>query len=472
MKSYDVLILGSGPAGLELCYMLAGTGKSVCFIEKEEKSFGGACVNYGCMPTKQQVQSAEFVSAGTKASQFGVVHGTARIDMKTIFQQKNGLIGQLSHLHKEMTQADKIYGHGRFIGNEVIEVTKVDGHVEQVRGDIILIGTGARPRLIPGIEIDGKVVCTSDDLLNNDTIPKRLLVVGGGVIGLEFASIYRAFGSDVTVIEAMSQLMPNEDSDTGEIVQQCLEARGIKVCVNTFLDQIEVSGDLAQCSFKGDNSGLESYDKVLIGIGRQPNIDNIGLENTDIDVDKGFIKVDDYLQTKVSHIYAAGDVISTAMLAHTAVYEAMIIAANLKDPKSKRYENKVTPRVVYSSPEIAATGLTEKDAQEQYDDIRVINFPLEMSPKAIICKETEGRVKLIYRAGCGTLVGANLIGKASTEVIHELNLAVTCGLTIEQLKNTVHAHPTMSESIWFALLKGQPFQSTAEWMAAMQEQVA
>jgi len=471
MKSYDVLILGSGPAGLELCYMLAGTGKSVCFIEKEEKSFGGACVNYGCMPTKQQVQSAEFALASTKANQFGVALGPAEIDMKAIFQQKNGLIGHLSHVHKDMTPADKIYGHGRFISNEVIEVTTADGQIEQVRGDIILIGTGARPRLIPGIEIDGHVVCTSDDLLNNDTIPKRLLVVGGGVIGLEFASIYRAFGSDVTVIEAMSQLMPNEDADTGDLVQQCLETRGIKVCVNTSLDQIRVKENLAECYFKGGNSGPETYDKVLIGIGRQPNTDNIGLENTDVEVEKGFIKVDDYLQTGVSHIYAAGDVISTAMLAHTAVYEAMIISENLKNPKSKRYENKVTPRVVYSTPEIAATGLTEKEAQEQFDDIRVINFPLEMSPKAIISQETEGRVKLIYRAGCGTLIGANLIGKASTEVIHELNLAVTCGLTVDELKNTVHAHPTMSESIWFALLKGQPFQSTAEWMTAMQEQL-
>jgi len=273
------------------------------------------------------------------------------------------------------------------------------------------------------------------------------------------------------VIEAMSQLMPNEDADTGDLVQQCLETRGIKVCVNTSLDQIRVKENLAECYFKGRNSGPETYDKVLIGIGRQPNTDNIGLENTDVEVEKGFIKVDDYLQTGVSHIYAAGDVISTAMLAHTAVYEAMIISENLKNPKSKRYENKVTPRVVYSTPEIAATGLTEKEAQEQFDDIRVINFPLEMSPKAIISQETEGRVKLIYRAGCGTLIGANLIGKASTEVIHELNLAVTCGLTVDELKNTVHAHPTMSESIWFALLKGQPFQSTAEWMTAMQEQL-
>ncbi len=470
MKNYDVLILGSGPAGLELCYMLAGSGQSICFIEKEEINFGGACVNSGCMPTKQQVHSAEFVSAAQKAEQFGVMFGRPEINMHSISQQKHGLTGRLRSLHKEMTPADKIYGHGRFIDNETIEVTRADGSCEQVRGKTIVIGTGARSRSLPGIDIDGKIVCTSDDLLNNNVIPTRLLIVGGGVVGLEFASIYRAFGSAVTIIEALPQLLPNEDPDTGLIVQQCLEERGISVHVNTAVSGIDIKDGEAQCRFRGDLPAAQNYDKVLISVGRQPNTDDIGLEHTDVEVDNGFIKVDDYLQTKVPHIYAAGDVLSTAMLAHTAVYEAMIIADNLKNPCSKRYENKVTPRVVYSTPEIATTGLTEKEAQEAYDDIKVINFPLEMSPKAIICQETEGRIKLIYREKCGTLVGANLIGKASTEVIHELNLAVTHGLTVDQLKNTVHAHPTMAESIWFAVLKGQPFNSTAEWGSAMSEQ--
>lgn len=473
MKSYDVVILGSGPAGLELCYMLAGSGRSVCFIEKEEALFGGACVNYGCMPTKQQVQSAEYAEAGLKAGRFGVGLGAAVIDMASIFRQKNELVGTLSGLHREMTPADKIYGHGRFVSNDVIEVRQPDGRLEQVRGAVILIGTGARPQSVPGLEIDGEVVCTSDDLLNNETLPKRLLVIGGGVIGLEFASIYRSFGSEVTVVEAQAQLLPNEDPDTGMIIEQSLASRGIDVRVGSGVERVEVDGGRARCHFGGAAPETpEWYDKVLVGVGRRPNTDDIGLENTGVEVDRGFIKVNEYLQTAVPHIYAAGDVIATAMLAHTAVYEAMIVAANIETPGRLKYDNKVTPRVIYSTPEVAAAGLTERQARALFDDIKVINFPLEMSPKAIICRETEGRVKLIYRDGCGTLVGASLIGKAATEVIHELNLAVTHGLTVEQLKHTVHAHPTMAESIWFAVLKGQPFNSTDEWLAAARQKQA
>lgn len=470
MKNYDLVIIGSGPAGLEVNYMLGASGKTVCFIEKSEKHFGGTCVNRGCMPTKLMVKSAMTLETIKKADKFGIKTNIPTADLKEIYQLKTNLIHGLSSLHNGMTQTDKIYGHGQFISNEVIEVTREDGTTEQIQGKDIVIATGARPRSIPGIEIDGTIVCTSDELLENDKLPERMLVVGGGAIGLEFASMYQSFGTKVTLVEALPFLLPTEDPDTGMLIRQCLEERNIKIFTNTSAKRIEIKDNKAECTLYGELTATKIFDKVLIGIGREPNTDGIGVENTDIELENGFICVNDHLQTKVPHIYAAGDVIPTLMLAHTAVLEARVIAANLNSPGSMSYKNKIAPKVIYSHPEIASTGLTETEARKLHKDIKIINFPMAMCPKGMLDNATEGRLKLVYSAKDGILLGANIIGKAATEIIHELNLAVTCGLTIEQLRNTVHAHPTMAEAIWFAVLKGKPFNSTDEWIAAMNAQ--
>lgn len=471
IKRYDLVIIGSGPAGLEVNYMLGTSGKTVCFIEKSENFFGGNCVNRGCMPTKLMLKSAMVLETIKKAGQFGIETSLPKPDLKEIYQLKANLIQGLSSRHNGMTQAEKMYGHGRFLNNEVMEVTNEDGTIEHIQGKNIVIATGARPRLIPGIEIDGAIVCTSDELLENDKLPERMLVVGGGAIGLEFASMYKSFGTEVTLVEAQPFILPTEDPDTGMVTRQCLEDRNIKVFTSTCVKNIDIKNNKAVCLFKGELNTTEIFDKILIGIGRQPNIDNIGLENTDIEVENGFIRVNDQLQTTVSHIYAAGDVIPSLMLAHTAVLEAKVIAGNLKIPGSMTYENKIAPRVIYTHPEIASTGLTETEARELHHDIKVINFPFAMSPKGIVDNATEGRLKLVYREKDGILLGANIIGQAATEIIHELNLAVTCGLTIQQLGNTVHAHPTMAEAIWFAILKGVPFNSTDEFTLSLNKKI-
>ena len=469
MKNYDLVIIGSGPAALEVHHMLGESDKTVCFIEKAEQGFGGTCVNRGCMPTKLMLKSAKTMEIIKKADQFGVEVGLPKVDLAEVYELKTKLIQGLNSIHHGMTQADKIYGHGRFIDNEVVEVTKEDGTTEKIKGKNIVIATGARPRLIPGIKVDGTIVCTSDELLENQILPDRMLVVGGGALGLEFASMYKSFGTDVTIVEALPILMPTEDPDTGLVIQQCLEGRKIKVFTNTRVKHVEIKNNMAECTFEGRLTETESFEKVLIAVGRQPNTDDLGLEKTDVEIENGFIKVNDRLQTKLPHIYAAGDVIPSPMLAHTAVYEAKVIAANLKNPGSMTYANETAPRVVYTQPEIASTGLTEKEARDLHQAIKVIHFPMAMGPKGIVDNATEGRLKIIYNGTDGTLLGANMVGQAATEVIHELNLAVTCGLTIEQLSNTVHAHPTMAEAIWFALLKGTPFNSTDEFMAAMSD---
>jgi len=467
MKKYDVVVLGSGPAGIEVCNMLSQTNKKVCLIEKNLDAFGGVCVNKGCMPTKHLVKVAEVIESGKSAFEFGVEIPSVKPNMEQIYKMKEMLVGKLGGMHQQHLSAEVIYGQGRFVNNEEVEVILPDGSKESVSGEQFVIATGSRPKTLPNIDIDGKYICTSDDLLNNSVIPQKMLVVGGGVIGLEFASIYKSYGSDIKIVESAPRIMLNEDFDTSAMVEELFIKRGIEVQTQTYVEKAEIVDEKVKCIFAGNNSCEETFDQVLIGVGRQPNTDDLGLENTNIKLDKGFIQVDDYLQTDVKHIYAAGDVISTLMLAHTAAYESVVVSTNMMQPESMPYKNKVAPRVAYTKPEISSVGLTEVEAKQEYGQIKVINFPMMMNGKTIIEHDTDGRIKLVYKAEDGVLIGASIIGKGATELIQELTLAVTHGLTINDLKNTVHAHPTVAEVIWFAALKGQPFNSTQEHMENM-----
>ena len=469
MKKYDVVILGSGPAGLEVSNMLSQANKKICLIEKDSEAFGGVCVNKGCMPTKHLAKAADVLELSRKAHEFGIEVPSVKPRMDQIHNMKENLINMLGGMHQKHTQSEIIFGHGRFVSNSEVEVTKKDGSTERITANEFVIATGSRPRSLPSLKIDGEYICTSDELLNNNIIPNNMLVVGGGVIGLEFASIYKSYGSEVTIVEATPRIMPNEDVDTSMMVQELLQKRGITIMPSTSIDKAEIEEGKVRCSFKGTEETSNTYDKVLVGVGRQPNTDDLGLENTDVRLENGFIQVDDYLQTDVKHIYAAGDVIETLMLAHTAVYESMVITTNMINPRSMSYTNKVAPRVVYTQPEIAAVGLTESEAREIHGQIKVINFPMKMNGKTIIEHMTEGRIKLIYKSDDKVLVGASIIGKSATEIIHELTLAVTHGLTIDDIKNTVHAHPTVAEGIWFTAIKGVPFDSTQEFMVSMRQ---
>lgn len=452
MKKFDVVILGSGPAGLEIANMLNHTDKSICMIEKYEENFGGTCVNSGCMPTKALVKSAEIVEMANKAEMFGVGIPNVEPDMKKISAILDKTTEMLSGFHRSSQKNEIIFGHGRFVDANHIEVSKNGGSKEIVYGSEIVIATGSRPRLVPDIHVDGKYVCTSDEMLKNDIIPDSLLVIGGGVIGCEFASIYSRLGADVTMVEMSDHIMPTEDTDTSLMVKEIFSNKGIKVHTSTCVKDVEIVDDKVKCLFKGAINEERKFDKVLLSIGRLPNIDALDLENAGIEIENGFIKVNEYLETSKANIYGAGDVVSTLMLAHTAVYESMIVSSNIISEKSKKYENFTAPRVVYTSPEVASVGLTERQAEDK-EKIRVINFPMRMNGKAILEKEIDGRLKLILDKRTETILGANIIGKNATELIHELALAVRHNLTLSDLKETVHAHPTLAEIIWFACFK-------------------
>jgi len=289
-------------------------------------------------------------------------------------------------------------------------------------------------------------------MLKNDEIPKSLLVIGGGIIGCEFASIYSRLGTEVMMVEMSDYLMPAEDIDTSLMVKEIFTNKGMDIHTSTWVKNVEIVDNKVKCYFDGAIKEELVFDKVLLSIGRVPNIDEINIEEAGVETEKGFIKVNEYLQTTKEHIYAAGDVVSTLMLAHTAVYESMIVSSNIINAKSKIYENFTAPRVVYTSPEIASVGLIEREVNEK-DETKVINFPMRMNGKAILEKATEGRLKLILDKKTEVILGANIIGKNATELIHELALAVRHKLTLSDLRDTVHAHPTLAEIIWFATFK-------------------
>ncbi|MCM1989456.1 dihydrolipoyl dehydrogenase [Oceanirhabdus seepicola] len=453
MKRYDVVILGSGPAGLEVSNMLSHTDKSICIIEKFEENFGGTCVNQGCMPTKALVKSAEIVEMANKAEMFGVEIPNVNPNMKKISGILNKTTEMLSGFHMSSQKSEIIFGHGRFVDANHIEVSKSDGSNEVIFGNEIVIATGSRARLLPNIHVDGKYVCTSDELLKNDEIPKSLLVIGGGVIGCEFASIYSRLGTEVMMVEMSDYIMPAEDIDTSVMVKEIFSNREIEVHTSTCVKKVEIVDNKVNCYFDGAINEERIFDKVLLSIGRVPNIDELNLEKAGVETENGFIKVNEYLQSTKDNIYGVGDVVPTLMLAHTAVYESMIVSSNIMNEKSKKYENFTAPRVVYTSPEIASVGLTERQAKGE-EEIKVINFPMRMNGKAILEKATEGRLKLILDKKTEVILGANIIGKNATELIHELALAVRHKLTLSDLRETVHAHPTLAEIIWFATFKG------------------
>lgn len=456
MKSYDVVIIGSGPAGIDTAGMLAQAGKQVCMIEKDPNNFGGTCANSGCMPTKALIRSAETVESAHKADQFGVSIPEVKPDMQKISYRVSETVKMLSGKQRMMREQehDVIYGYGRFADNHHVEVEKDDGSTETVYGEHIVIATGSRPRQLPHFPIDGNVLCTSNELLKNDEIPESLLVIGTGAIGCEFASVYQRLGSDVTMVEMSDQIIPIEDQDTAEKVEEIFTNQGMNIYTSTAVKNITVENGQAVCEIEGQLEGQHTFDKVLLAIGRVPNTDDLNLEKAGVDVEKGKIKVNKHLQTTASNVFAAGDVIPTAMLAHTAVYESMVISSNVVEPESKSYDDKTAPRVIYTSPEIASVGLTEQEARDNYE-VEIIDFPMQQTPKAILINEMEGRLKMIFDKANGTLLGANIIGENATELIHELTLAVRHKLTFDDLKETVHAHPSLAEIIWFALLKGQ-----------------
>lgn len=448
-ERFDVIVLGSGPGGYVAAIRAAQLGKNVACIEKAE--VGGVCLNWGCIPTKALIKNADIWNDIQKADSMGFQMGENSFNYEEIVQRSRNTAERLSKgidfLFKK-NNVTLIKGFGKFNSENQLEVTDSEGNVNTYEADAIIIATGARPRTIPGIEIDGIKVISSKEALVLDKIPESVTVIGAGAIGVEFAYIYNSFGSQVTIVEAMPQIMPNEDEEIAKEATRALKKQKIKINDATMVKAVDTTSEkvITTIEKKGKEKTLES-DVVLMAIGVQPNTEKIGLENIGVETVKGWIKVDEHFQTNVPGIYAIGDVIGGPCLAHVASAEGIhaIEAICGHDAAAVNYE--AIPGCTYCHPQVASVGMTEAQATEKGHELKVGKCHFRAIGKASAIDEIEGMVKVIFDAKTDILLGGHIVGAEATELLAELVTAVDKQMTFGQLKNVIHAHPTLSEAV-------------------------
>ena len=444
MEEFDVIFLGAGSAGYVGAIRAADLGKSVCIIENRE--IGGTCLNRGCIPTKAILKASEVYAQAKESKVFGIDSINTSFDIEGIQKWKDSVVVKLVSGVEYLLKSRKIVtkrGFGKIADRGVIEIETTDGN-EIVKGRDIVIATGSEPAIISAFKIDHKNVLTSDDALNLKTLPKDILIVGAGAIGIEFGSFWTSFGVNVTIVEMLPQVVPTlKDRKVAATVQRILSKKGIVVKTGVKIENIEVK-DGKVYSTLGSGEIIET-EKVLVSIGRKLNSDNIGLEAIGIQTEKSRIIVDEYLRTNVEHFYAAGDIVGGLLLAHKAQKEGEVVAEIIAGNGTKM-DYKVVPWAIFSSPEIATVGLTEEEAKENGIGTIAGEFPFVANGKAVSMNAMEGFVKVVAKSDTKEIIGAQIIGPDASIIISELALAIKMNLTIKDVGNTIHAHPTLAEA--------------------------
>ncbi len=448
MKSYDLVVIGAGPGGEVGAIRAAQLGLKVALIEKRE-FLGGTCLNVGCIPTKALLESAANYSKFKKAEELGFDIGTPKFKWDVIQGRKDKIVDQqrkgLVFLMKK-NKIDVFYGVGSFVTRTTLEVKLNAGGTEKITTKNTLIATGSKVRELPFAPSNHKNILTSDSILGIDHVPKTMAVIGGGIVGMEFASCFGKFDSDVTVIELGPRIIPSEDDDCVKEFSRHMKKQKVKIETSTKLTGLKDNGDHVVVSVEGKED--RKFDKVLVSIGRVPVIEGLGLEKINLKPnDRGFIEVDEHYRSKADGVYAIGDVIPTAALAHTASAEAIHAVEFIAGHKPPVINYDANPSAVYTKPEIASIGKTEqqlKDAGIAYESSK---FPFAPMAKAKIEGAADGFVKLLYDPKYREILGVHIIGAKATEMIAEFALAKVLESTVDEIGHTIHPHPTISETI-------------------------
>ncbi len=432
MDYYDLSIIGAGWAGFTAATQAAQLGLKVVLIEK--RSIGGTCLNYGCIPTKSLIQSAKIYSLSKKSSRFGISPERININFNEIQNRKEKIIGQLQTAMQSTLKNKNITyinAQAKIESNTEVSIGK-----DSIKSKHILIATGSRPMELPALRFDGKKILSSNEILDLREIPRSILIVGGGVIGCEFASLFNILGSKVNIVELLPNLLPQEDKEISKKLETIFKKSGLQV--NTDTD--------------AKKTNLNDYEKVLVCIGRRPYTDELNLDKIGIKLEKDRIVVDDYLKTSISNIYAAGDCTGEIMLAHFAAFQGGKVAQNIAHPdKSTKYNEAAVPNCIFTTPEVSRVGLTEEEAKSKDREFQINKFDFLGSGMARIMDEAEGFIKIIVDKKTGQILGASIIGPQAVELIAVLTLAIQNKLKISQVRSTIFAHPTLSESIGEAL---------------------
>ncbi|GGP13754.1 dihydrolipoyl dehydrogenase [Oceanobacillus neutriphilus] len=460
---YDLVILGGGTGGYVAAIRASQLKMKVAIVEKAE--LGGTCLHRGCIPSKALLRSAEVYQQTRKADEFGVEVNEPVLNFIKVQQRKKAIVDQLHKGVQGLMKKGKIdvyQGFGRILGPSIFSPMPGTISVEYENGDEndmlipknVLIATGSEPNNLPGLDFDGELVISSNEALEMEELPKSMLIVGGGVIGIEWASMLNDFGVDVTVLEYQKQILPTEDRDVAKEMEKQLKKRGVKIVTgaNVQADTLVKNGNISVEAMIGDKTERFEAEKMLVSVGRKANIENIGIENTDIQISNHVIDTNEFYQTKESHIYAIGDVIGGMQLAHVASHEGIIAVEHIADEKPQKIDYNTVSSCIYANPEAARVGLTEKQAKEEGYELAVGKFPFKAVGKALVYGETDGFVKIITDKKTEDLLGVHMIGPHVTDMISEAGLAKVLDATAWEISQTIHPHPSLSEVIGEAAL--------------------
>lgn len=454
-KNFDLVVIGGGPGGYVAAIRAAQLGLKTALVESEH--LGGICLNWGCIPTKALLRSAEIYSLINHADEFGIKVKGVEIDFKKIIERSRGVAKQLSggigHLMKK-NKVTVFDGFGKLLGGGKVEVSKDGKTFDQIAAKHIIIASGARARTLPGLEPDGKLVWTYKEAMVPETMPKSIMVVGSGAIGIEFANFYRLLGVEVTVVEIMDRILPVEDEEISALARKAFEKQGMKILTGAKVTKLDKSKTNVKATIDVAGKAQEiSVDRVIMAVGIVGNTEDMGLEKLKVKIDKGFIQTDEWLKTGEPNVYAIGDVAGPPMLAHKASHEGVICVERIADVKDVHPMKKTNiPGCTYCMPQVASVGLTEKAARDKGLKIKVGKFPFIGNGKAIALGEPEGLVKTIFDEKTGELLGAHMIGAEVTELIQGYVIAKTLETTEAELMHTIFAHPTLSEMMHESVL--------------------
>ncbi|UIJ44965.1 dihydrolipoyl dehydrogenase [Sphingomonas cannabina] len=445
--TYDLIVLGSGPGGYVAAIRAAQLGLKTAIVERE--LLGGICLNWGCIPTKALLRSAEIFHYMQHAKDYGLVADKISADLEAVVKRSRGVAKQLNqgvtHLMKK-NKIDVHMGEGKLTGKGKLSVTK-DGKTTELTAKNIIVATGARARDLPFAKADGKRIWTYRHALTPAEMPSKLLVIGSGAIGIEFASFYKDLGADVTVVEMLDRLVPVEDADVSAFLEKQLKKQGMTIMTGAGVEKLDVTDKGVKASIKGKDGKVTEgeFSHVIVAIGIVPNTENIGLEALGVKTERGHIVTDGACKTNVDGLYAIGDVTAPPWLAHKASHEGVIAVESIAGKHPHAMDPKNIPGCTYCRPQIASVGLTEAKAREAGYEVKVGQFPFIGNGKAIALGEAEGFVKTVFDAKTGELLGAHMIGAEVTELIQGYTIGKTGELTEAELIETVFPHPTLSE---------------------------
>ena len=454
-RQFDLTIIGSGPGGYVAAIRAAQLGLKTALVEKSP-ALGGTCLHVGCIPTKALLHSAEVLETARDAARFGVTAKEVALHLPGVHKHRTDVVRRLARGVEFLMKKNAVTvlaGRGALRGPGRVEVTPSSGAPQTVATKSVILATGSAARMLPGLRMDGRRVITSTEALTLEVVPKSLLILGAGAVGVEFASIYARFGSVVTLVEMLPRVLPIEDEEVSAEMQKALKKRGIDVRVGTKVEDVKV-GDKEVVISVQSPKGAETLkaEVLLVAVGRRPVTEDLGLESAGVATDRGFVKVDGQMRTSVKEIYAIGDIVPTAMLAHLASHEGIVAAEAIagKNPHPINYDQ--VPNATYSDPEAASVGLTEAAARARGHKVKVGKFPFPPLGKAQILGAQEGFVKLVSEERYDELLGVHIIGPRATELIAEGTLALRLESTVEEIYHSIHAHPTLSEAMGEAAL--------------------